>query len=252
MTAMAALRSGAGAVVLAAPRSLMPALSKRVTELILMPLEETSDGLIAPEAGQQLEERLGWADALAIGPGLGRGPGVAQAVISILKAFRGTAVVDADALFALKGAARKIARRKGATLLTPHTGELGYLIDVDAGRADRERVEQSRKAAKSWGATVVLKGAPTVTASPDGTRWINSTGNPGMATIGSGDVLTGIIAGLAAQGCTAPAAAWAGVYLHGLAGDRAARRLGERGLIASDILEELPAAALQAGGTAGH
>jgi NAD(P)H-hydrate epimerase len=91
----------------------------------------------------------------------------------------------------------------------------------------------------------VLKGAPTVTSDPDGTRWINTTGNPGMATIGSGDVLTGIVAGLAAQGCAPSTAAWCGAYLHGMAGDRAARRLGEPGLLASDILDELPAAMLQ-------
>jgi ADP-dependent NAD(P)H-hydrate dehydratase / NAD(P)H-hydrate epimerase len=245
MTAMAALRSGAGAVVLAAPRSLMPALSRRITELILLPLEETADGVIAPAAAAQLRERLDWADALAIGPGLGRGASVTEAVTAILASFPGNAVVDADALYALKGQPRLIAKRKGATVLTPHTGELGFLLAVDAGKADRERVVQSRAAAKLWKATVALKGAPTVTASPDGTRWINSTGNPGMATIGSGDVLTGLIAGIAAQGCRLPDAAWAAVFLHGLAGDRAARRRGERGLLASDILDEVPAAVMQ-------
>jgi hydroxyethylthiazole kinase-like uncharacterized protein yjeF len=245
MTAHAALRSGAGAVVLAVPRSLIGVLARRITELLLLPLDETPDGVIAPAALEQLRERLRWADAVALGPGLGRDESLRGFVGSVLTAFTGPAVVDADGLFAIKGNERVVVRRKGGTILTPHTGEFAHLMDIDSAAADRERVEQCRRAAGSWNSVVVLKGAPTVTSNPEGVRWINSTGNPGMATIGSGDVLTGIVAGLAAQGAPPSVAAWCGTYLHGLAGDRAARRFGQHGLLASDILDELPAAMLQ-------
>jgi NAD(P)H-hydrate epimerase len=133
-----------------------------------------------------------------------------------------------------------ISRRTHPTILTPHAGELGTVMGQEASAIDDDRVEAARRAAKSFRCIVCLKGSPTVTALPSGKAFLNSTGNPGMATIGSGDVLTGVIASLLGQRMTPEAAAYSGVFLHGFAGDLAARNVGERSLMAMDILNHVP------------
>jgi ADP-dependent NAD(P)H-hydrate dehydratase / NAD(P)H-hydrate epimerase len=235
MTAGAALRAGAGAVVLAAPASVQKVLARKLTEVILASLEETASGSIAMAALPQVQSRGAWADALAIGPGLSRDEETMEFVRALIRSVDKPLVIDADALFALQGQTSILKGRSSPVILTPHTGEFASLAGGDAREADALRVSAARAAARRFASVVVLKGAPTVTAVPGGTVYVNSTGNPGMATIGSGDVLTGIIAGLAAQGMKPGQSAYAGVFIHGLAGDRGASRYGERSLIATDI-----------------
>lgn len=242
LCALSALRSGVGAVVLAAPRSIAHILAKKLTEVIILGLDETPDGTIALSAFDELAERLSWADVVVVGPGLSRNDQTDRLVQSVVSEARRPLVIDADGLNALAGNVRLVRRRKDPTILTPHSGELARLTGESASAIERMRVESARKAARSLQSVLVLKGAPTVTARPDGTVFVNSTGNPGMATIGSGDVLTGVCAGVCAQGAAADAAAFASVYLHGLAGDLAAQRYGQRSILAGDILEHLPQA----------
>ncbi len=247
MASLAALRSGAGAVVLGVPASIHPMLVKKLTEVILLPLPETADGTVSPEAFDLIAERCAWADVVAVGPGMGRNRDTDGLVGKILKEIERPIVVDADGLTAMAGQKTILAKRKFPAILTPHAGELARLTGSTAQAIESGRVEVARESAKKLKSIVVLKGSPTVTARPDGHVFMNSTGNPGMATIGSGDVLTGVIAGLAAQGLTPEQAAWAGVFLHGRGGDIAAGRLGERSLLATDILDSLPAALIETG-----
>ena len=242
MTAQAALRSGAGAVVLAFPGSIHQALARRLTEVIMVPVTETAAGSIGMGALPEIRARGEWADAIALGPGLSRDEETMTFVREILRTVEKPFVVDADALFALKGETRLLRKRKSPVILTPHAGEFAVLTGTVAAEADRLRVTAARDAARRLASVVVLKGAPTVTADPGGAAYINSTGNPGMATIGSGDVLTGLVAGFLAQGIPSERAAYAGVFVHGLAGDIAAARYGMRSLIATDIAGSIPAA----------
>jgi NAD(P)H-hydrate epimerase len=186
--------------------------------------------------------RLQWADAAAIGPGLGRNSATDEFVRAIVAASPVPTVLDADGLTAFAGRTSALRTAAAPLIVTPHTGELARLVGGSADDIEAHRLLRAAEAARKLKAIIVLKGAPTVTASPGAQPVVNSTGNPGMATIGSGDVLTGVIAGLLAQGMQPQAAAWAGVFLHGRAGDIAAGILGERSLLASDILERLPAA----------
>ena len=248
MTAQAAMRSGAGAVVLAIPESIHGALARRLTEVILVPLVETPDGTLGQEAFAPLRARADWADVVALGPGLSRNGETLELVRSLLASVRKPVIVDADALSALEDPFAILRKRKAPTILTPHTGEFAALTGMTPEEADRFRVSAARDAARAWKCVVVLKGAPTVTARADGTVFINSTGNPGMATIGSGDVLTGLIAGLHAQGMETAQAAYAGVYLHGAAGDLSSQRRGRRGMLATDMIDSLAAAFKQSGG----
>jgi NAD(P)H-hydrate epimerase len=151
-------------------------------------------------------------------------------------------VIDADGLNAFEGALQRLRERSSPTILTPHPGEMGRLLGRPTSEVTADRLGAAREAARRSGAIVVLKGYRSLIATPDGEVWINPTGNPGMATGGTGDVLTGMLLGLLAQGLEPLTAAQVGVFAHGLAGDLVARRAGERGLRASDLIEELPAA----------
>jgi len=242
MTAQAALRSGAGAVVLAFPASIHQVLARRLTEVIMVPVIETGGGSIGLGALPDLRDRGGWADAIALGPGLSRDEETMALVRELLRTVDKPFVVDADALFALKEHTSILRKRTAPVILTPHAGEFASLAGGDAADADMFRVTAAREAARRFASVVVLKGAPTVTADPGGAAYVNSTGNPGMATIGSGDVLTGLIGGIMAQGMPPDCAAYAGVFIHGLAGDIAADRLGMRSLFATDIAVSIPAA----------
>lgn len=241
LTAVSALRAGAGLVVLAAPESLLPSLEAATAEVIKLPLPE-ENGIISAAAIDRLQTRLPWAEVIALGPGLGTSAGAGALVKHVLSQFLGTIVVDADGLNLLAGQQELIRRAAGKIILTPHPGELSRLTGADKAAIAHNPVAVARQTAENLGQLLVLKGAPTVVASPTGEVFINSTGNAGMATGGSGDVLTGIIAGLAGQGLDPLRAALLGVYLHGLAGDLARDRLGEWSLIAGDIMEHLPLA----------
>jgi len=238
-----AMRVGAGAVVLGTPEPVYPILARKLTEVMTFPLPSTHDGTLSLEALNEIRERLSWADVLMIGPGLSRNLETQQLILKLLLEYRGKVLIDADGLNAV--AANGISKLRVARaqfILTPHVGEFSYLTGLESIEVERHRREVATVLAKQIGATVVLKGVPTVTASKDGNCFINTTGNPGMATAGSGDVLSGIIAGLWAQGMADTEAAYAGVYLHGLSGDLAAKKLGERGLLANDLIDYLPAA----------
>ena len=241
----AALRSGAGLVTAVVPASLYPVLAVKLTEAMTRPAPESPGGGFSAGAYTALGDLLGRATALAVGPGLGQDPETAIFLHDLLGGTDLPTVIDADALNlialdrSLLNEALPAEKRK-RWVLTPHPGEMARLLGTSIKEVQADRVGIASKASRTWGATVVLKGAHTVVAGPDGRVLINLTGNPGLATGGTGDVLTGLIAGLLAQGLTPVQAAAAGVYAHGWAADRLAAARGMAGLIAGDLLEELP------------
>lgn len=242
MCAESVLRTGAGAVILGTPVSVQPVIARKVTEVMLAPLSETTDGSLSLASLERIVEKIDWADVVAIGPGLSRNAETAELVCRIVSICKKPLVIDADALPAIAGNLALLKKRKAPSILTPHVGELSRLIGEDSDTIELNRLARAQRWAKTLSSILVLKGAPTITGTPDGTAFVNSTGNPGMATVGAGDVLTGIIASLMAQGATTDAAAWAGVYVHGLAGDNVAARLGQRSLMAMDLVDAIPAA----------
>jgi NAD(P)H-hydrate epimerase len=238
-----AMRVGAGAVILGTPESVYPILARKLTEVMTFPLPATSDGTLSLTAFDEIREKLNWADVIVIGPGLSQNPETQQLILKILLEYRGKILIDADGLnaIAVHGIA-KLRSMRGQFILTPHVGEFSRFTGISPIEVEHRRIECARELAKKIGVTIVLKGVPTVTAIDNGDVFLNSTGNPGMATAGSGDVLSGIIAGLWAQGLSTAEAAWAGVYLHGLSGDIVAGKIGERSLMANDIIDFLPSA----------
>ncbi len=242
MCAQAAMRAGAGAAILGVPKSIQPVLARKCTEVMIAPLDETSEGTLSQTSYQTILERSDWADVVAIGPGLSREPETLALIRKLISNIHKPLVIDADALFAVASDRSILAKRKHDTILTPHAGELSAITGENPKEIELHRVDAARIVAKKLRSIVCLKGAPTVTATPDSLTYLNSTGNPGMATIGSGDVLTGVIASLLAQGMNIEESAWAGVYIHGQAGDLAAAKLGERSVMAHDILDCIPAA----------
>jgi len=250
LTARAALRAGAGLVTAAVPRGCQPVVAAGAPEIMTWGLPETAGGSLGRSALDPLLERLENFSVLAIGPGLGRDPETVELVKSLLPRASIPLVVDADALNALATDTGILSQPHGPMVLTPHPGEMGRLIGCPAAKIQEDRLNIARRYAQEWRCVLLLKGARTVVACPDGGAYINPTGNPGMATGGSGDVLTGIIAGLIAQGMSLDKAAAIGAYLHGAAGDLAAEELGQEALIARDILHFLPRAFKSLGGGA--
>ena len=242
MTAQAAMRTGTGATILAIPEGIHEVLARKLTEVMLVCCTETSSGALHRDAIPGLLERAQWADAVAIGPGLSRDEETLALVRELLRRIDRPVLVDADALFALKGHHHLLKRRKAATVLTPHYGEFSDLTRVGIEETESDPVSISRRYAKSLKSVLILKGAPTIIGTTTGEVYVNSTGNPGMATIGSGDVLTGIVGSLLAQGIEAEQASIAGVFVHGLAGDLAAKKHGTRSLMALDIAAAVPSA----------
>ena len=229
--------------MLGTPEPVYPILARKLTEVMAFPLPATSDGTLSLDALNRIREKFTWADVLVIGPGLSQNLETQQLILNLLLEYHGKMLVDADGLNAI--AANGISKLRSAHtqfILTPHVGEFSRLTGLPSNEVEHRRIEAARLLAKQIKVTVVLKGVPTVTAAKDGNCFLNSTGNPGMATAGSGDVLSGIIAGLWAQGMQDAEAAWAGVYLHGLSGDLAAKKMGERSLLANDLIDYLPSA----------
>jgi ADP-dependent NAD(P)H-hydrate dehydratase / NAD(P)H-hydrate epimerase len=237
LAARAAVRSGAGLVTAAVPETILPTVD-------LGSVESMTLGLPASLGEGAVDTVLDAAEGktvLALGPGLGQEPATVEAIRRIVLECPLPLVLDADGINAFAGRAADLAARRAETILTPHPGELGRLLGISTAQIQEDRVAAARGAAEETGAIVVLKGHLTLVAS--GTAvFVNPTGNPGMATGGSGDVLTGLIAGLIAQGLDALDATVLAVYLHGLAGDLVATRLGEMALAAGDLIEILPAA----------
>jgi NAD(P)H-hydrate epimerase len=242
LCAEATLRSGAGAVILGTPEAVYPILARKLSEPIVTPLPSTDEGTMSLGALPGIREKIRWADVVVIGPGLSSNAETRALVRSLLLETPANYVVDADALRAVAEIGlRRLARTKSEWILTPHTGELGRIVKMSADQIEQERISWARKIARAGRCTLILKGGPTVTGVLEGKVLINSTGNPGMATVGSGDVLAGLIGGLWAQGMKGDDAAFSGVYLHGLAGDLAADRFGVRSIVAGDILDCLSA-----------
>jgi len=239
MAGIAALRAGAGLVTVACPESALGAVAAFSPELMTEPLPETSSGTIGRKALDRIRELAAKLTLTAIGPGIGTGDETREVVRTLFETLDKPMVVDADALNCLAGSDWK---SSGAPrILTPHPGEMSRLTGRSIAEVQADRIGIARALATERGVTLVLKGEGTVIALPDGRAWINPTGSPAMATGGTGDILTGMTAGLAAQfPKDLDHAVAAAVYLHGLSGELAARHLGEHPVIATDLLRYLP------------
>ncbi len=240
LTAEAAARIGAGLVNLVVPESIYAPVCAKLTEVMVTPVPETAEGTLSKEALPLIKGLAERADVLALGPGLSTNPQTMEAVRKLISLSNLPLVLDADGINAFINHKDILESYRQPLVLTPHPGEMSRLAESSIDKIQSNRLQEARLWSDRLNAVLVLKGAKTIIAAPDGTAYINVTGNPGMATGGSGDVLTGIIAGLIAQGMDAVTSAAAGVYLHGLAGDEAARKKGLMGLLAGDILSTLP------------
>jgi NAD(P)H-hydrate epimerase len=236
-----ALRGGAGLVSLAVPEGLLPIVAAAEPSYLTLPLPEDAAGKISAEGSGALLARAGRMDAVAIGPGLGQSKGLRQLTALLYTELWAPLVVDADALNLLSAGQEPFARHNGPRVLTPHPGEFARMTRSTTADIQSRRLEVAASFAAAHQVVLVLKGAGTIIT--DGSRYrVNTTGNSGMATGGSGDVLTGLITSLLGQGMDPFSAACLGVHVHGLAGDLAAAELTGRGLIASDLPDFLPKA----------
>lgn len=241
LAANAAVRAGAGLVTLGVAANLYSIMAVKLTEVMTKPLADNGAGALGAGAADEIAALMATSDVLALGPGLGREEVVRDVIRRVIREASRPLVIDADGLNALVGYTDLLLESDALAVLTPHPGELSRLTGLPVPVINADRLAAAREAAGRWGAIVVLKGPGTVVAFPDGEVYINTTGNAAMATGGTGDVLTGVIAALIAQGLSSHDAAVAGVYLHGLAGDIAAGE-GGIGLAAGDLLTALPQA----------
>ncbi len=238
LSAEAALRSGSGLVTVGTPESEQKVLAAKLTEAMTLALPDR-DGLVALSAKETVLSRIQASDAAAIGPGLGKGPDLWKILQGALSG-KTPLVIDADGLNALAEHIDILDGQYGQVVLTPHPGEMALLCRCSIQEVEESRKEIALRFAVEKKVTLLLKGKDTVIVSPRGEMHINPTGNNGMATGGMGDVLTGVIASLLGQGLDGYQAAVLGAFLHGLAGDLAARELGEFGMIAGDVVAQLP------------
>lgn len=242
LAARAAMRAGAGLVTVATASRAQPAVAALLLEAMSEPLPETPAGSLALKARERLGDLLERRDALALGPGLGLDEDTQALARALVFASDRPSAVDADALTALAGHLERLPSAPAARCLTPHPGEMARMLGVSVADVQRDRIRTVRQFATAWGVHVVLKGATSVIGTPEGTVLLNPTGNPGMASGGTGDVLTGVLGAFLARGLAPADALAAAVYLHGLAGDIAAARQGQESLIAGDVIDALPAA----------
>jgi hydroxyethylthiazole kinase-like uncharacterized protein yjeF len=240
----AAMRSGTGIVILGIPRSLNQIMEAKLTEVITFPLAETEKQSLGENAEEAILKLMKDFSVLGIGPGISRELETQRLVRKIIEKSNVPLVIDADAIFALSKETSILKKLKTPPVITPHPGEMAKLINKDIDYILDNQLDIAREIAQEFGIIVVLKGARTIVANKEGEAYINIGDNSGMATGGTGDVLTGIICSLIAQGADSFSAAIAGVYIHGLAGDLARDIKGERGMIAGDILSQLPQAFL--------
>jgi len=239
LCAKAALRSGAGLVTLGIPKSLNLAIIKiKPDEAMTLPLPETNAGSLSLAGYKKIKDFLKKSDVLVIGPGLSQDNSTQKLVRKLLAGLEKPAVVDADAINALVGHLKIL----GPVVLTPHPGEMARLLKISVKKVQKNRKEIAKKFAKAYKMALVLKGRNTVVNDYKGNQYINKTGNAGMATAGSGDVLSGMIGAFLGQGLNSFDAAKYAVYLHGLAGDLAAKEKTQISLIASDIIAKIPEA----------
>ena len=241
LAATGALRAGAGLVWAAVPASIAAQTNSAVREAIAVGLPETGSGTLEAGAVTRVLELAAQADAVALGPGLSRDPETVEFVRKLVPAVDRPLVIDADGLFAFASSPEALGARRYPTVLTPHSGELGRLVGFEPAEIDADRIAAARSAAERTAAVVLLKGRPTIVARPDGQCVAATTGGPVLATGGTGDVLTGVIAALAAGGASDFDAAWAGAWIHGAAADLLSA-ISDRGLLAGDLLDMIPSA----------
>lgn len=237
----AALRAGAGRVTLGAPREVYPIAARRILEVMTLPLPQTPKGSLSLAAWKPVRKFLEKCNAAAVGPGLSTHPSTRAFVRTLVLQARTSLVIDADGINALAGAAPLLKKAWAPPIVTPHEGEFARLSGIGKNRISSNRKGIAKRFSTQYHCILVLKGSRTLVAEPGGKVYENRTGNAGMATAGTGDVLTGMIAGLLAQGFEPFYAACLAVYAHGRAGDLAAQKKGQTSLIASDLLGQLPA-----------
>ena len=240
LTSMAALKGGAGLVTLGCPASLSSIFQSKMTEVMTYPLEDGEQGHLSQEAIPDIHKFLKDKDVLAIGPGLGLKCDGLEILRYILGEFDISIIMDADALNHISKDSKLLSTYRGSIVITPHPGEMARLTGRSIEKILASPVETAAEFAGDMGVIVLLKGATSVVAHPDGRIYLNSSGNPGMGTGGSGDLLTGLVAALIAQGYSPYDAAVYGCYIHGRAGDYAKEKWGETGMVAGDVLYELP------------
>lgn len=238
----AALKTGAGLVTVGLPQSCLPSVARSMLELMTEPLPETGSGSLAPEASGRILELLEGKDALMLGPGISTDPGTAELILKLIPRVKIPMVIDADGLNILAKSPGVLRKLKAPVVLTPHPGEFARLAGVSNKEAVEQKLTLVPQLARKYRAYVVFKSYRSLTALPDGRVFINPTGNPGMATGGSGDVLSGMLGSMIMQGPDLLSSVLSAVYVHGLAGDLAAERYGEKPLVAGNLIAHLPAA----------
>ncbi|MCK4404260.1 MAG: NAD(P)H-hydrate dehydratase [candidate division Zixibacteria bacterium] len=256
LASLSCLRAGAGMAILGTPKTLNPVMEIKMTEVMTKPLPDVrKKGALALRGLGEIRELLKWGDCYAIGPGLGQHFETIELVRRLVSKLKMPAVIDADGLNALAKDPSILKECKAPLILTPHIGELSRLNSVPSSEIAKNRIRYASEFAKEYNCVLVFKGAPTIISEPGGQTYVNPTGNAGMATAGSGDVLTGIIVGLLAQMLMLNKdqdikkiilySALAGVFIHGLTGDLAKQQKGEMGMIAGDMMEKIPEALLK-------
>ena len=242
LCSLGALRCGCGLVTLGIPRSLNAIMETKLTEVMTRPLPETRNVSLSLEALPKIKKMVKGVDAVALGPGLSIDKGTKRLVNKLVKVIDKPLVIDADALNCIASNIAALKSVKSPIIITPHPGEMSRLSGLEIDTIQRNRQKVAKDLARQCNLIVVLKGNNTVVSDGKGNNFVNKSGNPGMGTGGTGDILTGMIASFLAQGVPAFKAAKLAVYIHGKAGDLAAREKGEIGLIAGDILEKVPEA----------
>ncbi|MBI5887748.1 MAG: NAD(P)H-hydrate dehydratase [Deltaproteobacteria bacterium] len=240
MSSMGAMRAGTGLVTLGIPRSLNPAMEAKTTEVMTAPLAQTAGGTLGTASYEGIRAAAADKSALCIGPGLGKSADIFSLLKKIMRGIRLPVVIDADGLNVLEGNLSLLKEAGGRVVITPHPGEAARLLGSSAADVQADRLGAAERLAQKSGAIVALKGASTVVAAPDRRVWINPTGNAGLSTAGTGDVLSGMIGGLLAAGYPPLDAAIAAVYMHGLAADELKKNGIEAGMMATDLLPVIP------------
>ncbi|MDO8549195.1 MAG: NAD(P)H-hydrate dehydratase [Ignavibacteria bacterium] len=239
LTSKAAMKIGAGSSILAFPRSVRKLVYKNLTEVIVEAYDDDGKEYFSPKSISDIKSRIKWADVLAVGPGLGRDKETVEGLIELFKSTESKfKVIDADGLYAINKRYKELNLRK--SVLTPHSGEFSKLIGISTDELKKDMLQYGKEFVIETGSYLILKGAPTILFLPSGETLINSVGNPGMAKFGTGDVLTGVIAGLISQLKNIEDALIAAVYLHSLAADLLLKKFTEYGYTASDISDNLP------------
>ncbi len=248
LASLSALNSGSGLVKVGVPQTINSIVQMKLTEVITIPLADEGNGVLAYSSMDKIIQTMEKADVLVVGPGLSINGDIRAILEEILKKSKNPVIIDADGINALAENINILRDCKCQIILTPHPGEMSRLTNLSVEAIQADRVKIARDFAMNWGLTLVLKGAHTVIACADGRIYINLNGNAGMATAGMGDVLAGVISSLVGQGLSPEQAAIAGVFIHGFAGDTVAKRKGQYGLTAMDVLKALPKALKLLGG----